>query len=402
VFVADALNHRVRRISPTGHVTTFAGNGTPGLRDGPGPDAMFNGLSSANLDSGGNIYVTDYLNRAVRKIDPAGNVTTVAGTGVAGLGDGPAGVATFTAPMQAVAAGGGRVYVTDIARVRVVESSGTVSTLADLTGLVDTRGGCCAPLDFLGLAFDPGFGLVTAGADAVLRSVAADGTPGVFAGSVPGHADGPRLSARFGTVTFGGGNMPRMLASGGGGFYVCDGSFIRHVDATGFVTTLATRTPAGIAGPSPLGYVSGVCVDRAGVVYVSDLASQSVWKLLPDRDFDGIPDAEEGGTTPYTVGVDDRLVDTDGDGASNGAEYVAGTNPRDRTSALRVVALAEADGKVSLHWQSVVGRVYGLEASSDLLQWESVGAPVGGTGGELSAKDAPTAARYYRLAVSRP
>ena len=90
VFVADNLNHVIRKISVSGDVTTFAGSsaGTAGNVDGTGTAARFNKPYALTIDGSNNVYVTDSTNHSIRKITPAGVVTTVAGSGVAGSSDG--------------------------------------------------------------------------------------------------------------------------------------------------------------------------------------------------------------------------------------------------------------------------------------------------------------------------
>ena len=89
IYVADYDNHCIRKIDPNGNVSTIAGTGSPGHTDGPGTSARFNYPSGVAVDLQGNVYVADYINHRIRKIDPYGNVTTIAGTGSQGNTDGP-------------------------------------------------------------------------------------------------------------------------------------------------------------------------------------------------------------------------------------------------------------------------------------------------------------------------
>jgi len=79
VYVADYGNNRIRKITPAGGVSTFAGDGTAGHADGTGTEAKFNSPSGVAVDSSGNVYVADYANNRIRKITPAGVVSTLAG-----------------------------------------------------------------------------------------------------------------------------------------------------------------------------------------------------------------------------------------------------------------------------------------------------------------------------------
>jgi sugar lactone lactonase YvrE len=95
IFVSDQHNNRIRRIDSNGAVTTIAGDGTKGFHDGPGASAQFNRPCGITADHHGNVYVADPLNHRIRKIDSQGTVSTVAGNGIAGCIDGHVTVAQF-------------------------------------------------------------------------------------------------------------------------------------------------------------------------------------------------------------------------------------------------------------------------------------------------------------------
>jgi sugar lactone lactonase YvrE len=132
IYVADNTNHRIRKISPSGAVSTLAGSGTAGYADGTGTAAMFKNPSGLTLDNAGNIIVADRINNLVRKVTPDGVVTTVAGTTAAGTSDGPASSATFNNPYGVVADADGNIYVADLtsALIRKITPDGTVTTVA--------------------------------------------------------------------------------------------------------------------------------------------------------------------------------------------------------------------------------------------------------------------------------
>lgn len=131
-YVADAGdNNRIRRIAPDGTVSTFAG-GREGFADGTGEAAAFHTPSALARDDDGNLYVADTGNHAIRKVSPQGVVTTLAGTGEPGFRDGPAAQAQFNGPVGVAVDGSGRVYVADTYndRIRVISREGQVGTLA--------------------------------------------------------------------------------------------------------------------------------------------------------------------------------------------------------------------------------------------------------------------------------
>ncbi|HRY46591.1 MAG TPA: chitobiase/beta-hexosaminidase C-terminal domain-containing protein [Candidatus Paceibacterota bacterium] len=130
-FVADRLNHRIRKISPDGMVTTFAGS-TQGYQDGQGATAMFNEPIGIAIDKQDNLYVADFANFRVRKVTPAGVVSTYAG-GMRGQQDGPLATALFDTPNSLAFAPDGSLYVSDWAahKIRKISPEGRVSTFAE-------------------------------------------------------------------------------------------------------------------------------------------------------------------------------------------------------------------------------------------------------------------------------
>jgi len=119
IFIADAGDsNRIRTLTPDGSVTTVAGS-VEGYADGPGTQAAFNTPSGLALDSEGNLFVADTGNNRIRKITPAGSVSTVAGDGTAGYVDGPATRARFDGPIGLAVDTGGNIYVADTYNDRV-------------------------------------------------------------------------------------------------------------------------------------------------------------------------------------------------------------------------------------------------------------------------------------------
>ncbi len=115
LYVADAGNHSIRKITSNGTVSTLAGNGTLGFTDGDGAAARFENPKGLAVDKSGNIYVADYGNHSIRKITPAGNVTTVAGDGKRGSNERDGATpARFSNPRAiAIDAAGQYLYIAD-------------------------------------------------------------------------------------------------------------------------------------------------------------------------------------------------------------------------------------------------------------------------------------------------
>ena len=132
LYVADTGNNAIRKVTPDGVVSTLAGDGIAGNKDGRGPNAQFNGPLGVAVDADGVVYVADSYNDRIRRITPKGDVTTLTGGGRAGLRDGAASQALFDTPGGLAVSAAGDLYIADTGNnaIRKLDKAGNVSTVA--------------------------------------------------------------------------------------------------------------------------------------------------------------------------------------------------------------------------------------------------------------------------------
>jgi hypothetical protein len=201
-------------------VTTFAGSGTAGSANGTGTAATFASPENGVFDKSGNMYVADYGNNEIRKITPSGVVSTFAGSTTAGYQDGPAAQALFNAPSGLVFDNNGNLYVSDELnnRIRMINPSGTVSTLAGSGSAAwhDAPGTSASFNRPIGLAYDSSTATlyVADSRNNVIREIQLQQSNDVFTyagSSLAGSTDGTfvAVTGNPGAVSF---NSPRGLA----------------------------------------------------------------------------------------------------------------------------------------------------------------------------------------------
>ena len=274
---------------PVYYFTTLAGAASAGSADGPGDVARFNRPFSLAIDATGNLFVGDSRSFTVRKITPAGLVSTVAGrAGDARRIDGPAAAARFS-NIQGIAVDRlGGVYVAEFNSIRRIAADGAVTTLAGSAGgnfpAPPSHDGVGAGASFNGvngLAIDSA-GTLLASEPFKIRRVTSDATVTTVAGSdSPGEADGSGGAAGF----FGAAGL---AVDAGGSVYVVDSSnsTLRKIVSGNVVTTLAGRpgiygAADGIGAAAAFYIPSGVAVDPAGRIYVADQDNQTVRMVTP-------------------------------------------------------------------------------------------------------------------------
>ena len=280
LYVVDDENMTVRKVAPDGRVATVAGTaGSPGSADGAGPTARFSHPVGLALDASGTLYVTDADNCTVRKISPAGTVSTLAGTsGAKGTTDGLGGAARFNVPQGVAVDAAGTVYVADTENhtIRKITPAGVVSTLAGTARRKGSTDGIGPAAQFdhpAGLAVDAsGAVYVADNGNHTIRKIAPNGTVSTLAGLARRHGgtDGPGGAARFLFPT-------GVAVDASGNVYVADhlNTTIRKISATGEVTTLAGSTlrSGHLDGLGPAArFVGpfGIAAAANGTLYVSD------------------------------------------------------------------------------------------------------------------------------------
>ncbi len=227
LYVADSMNHTIRQIAAGAAVTTFAGSaGASGTADGTGTAARFNLPVGVAVDSAGNVYVAETTNNTIRKITPAGVVTTLAGVaGISGAQDGTGAGALFNSPGGLVADAAGNLYVADTGNsvIRKITPAGDVTTLAGLAGVAGLLDGSGANAWFnqpKALALDAAGNLYVADTgNAVIRRVTAAGavsTLALTAGAPPASGGGGSSGGGGGGGSTGGGGSGGARSGGAG------------------------------------------------------------------------------------------------------------------------------------------------------------------------------------------
>lgn len=202
IYIADTRNHRIVRITPSLSVATFAGSvtGTPGIVDGTGTAARFNSPHGVAVDADGNVYVADTSNHRIRRITPSGVVTTLAGS-IDGYNDATGLDARFSFPYDVAVDTAGNVLVADAGnhRIRRITPSRVVTTVAGSTSGFANGTGAAARFNFpRGVAVHPdGTIIVGDSFNNRVRRVTSTGVVTTIAGSTFGFANGVGAAARF-------------------------------------------------------------------------------------------------------------------------------------------------------------------------------------------------------------
>jgi sugar lactone lactonase YvrE len=288
VFIAD--DETIRKITPDAVVSTLAGSaGQDGSADGPGSSARFSNIYGLAIDFAGNVYAADNANCTIRKINPDGVVSTLAGTaGQIGSADGTAGAARFASPSGVATDSMGNVYVADSGNetIRKITPDGVVSTLAGAAGQIGSVDGVGSSARFvypIDVATDATGNLYVTDQAGTIRKITPNGVVSTLAGTAGqiGSADGTAGAARFAS--------PSGVATDSmGNVYVADtdNHAIRRITPQGVVTTVA-GVPGSIGdvlGPLP-GSLNGpyyLAVQEGAVVklVMTDFNERAVLEIM--------------------------------------------------------------------------------------------------------------------------
>lgn len=269
-FICDRDNHRIIRLTSAGAATVVAGSGIAGFADGTGTAAQFNQPYCITMDASGNLFVGDRINNAIRKITPAGVVTTLAGNGTAGNQNGTGSAARFAEPLGITIDGAGNLYVADYLnnQIRKVTPSGVVTTVTAVSQVFGIVSDNTGNLYFTEYSVNKVSKYSSSG---VYSVIAGDGTPGT--------TDGTGSAARF--------SFPAGITmDASGNLYVSEtfNNRLRKITSAGVVSTIAGSN-AGYADGSGSAALFDSPIALAGdfsnnLLYIADFGNHKIRKTL--------------------------------------------------------------------------------------------------------------------------
>lgn len=366
LYIADSQNHVIRKIGTNGLVNTFAGQaGMRGSSNGSGLQSQFDTPSGIAIAPNGDFHVSDTGNHTIRKITPAGVVTTIAGMpGQSGFTNGTGSSARFNSPLGIAVGSNGTIYVADSGNhlIRKISAGGVVTTFAgspENWGSTDGVGPAARFNGPVGVALDDQGNLfVSDSFNHTVRKIAPDGRVSTWAGmpGLDGYGDGQTQSAKF--------CKPAELAMDRrNNLFVADSGnhVIRKIAHDGRVITVTGRAGAngsadGINGAARFFNPYGLAVAPDGALVVADAYNELLRVVL----------------VPFTI----TILKTNSNGSAN------------------------------LSWDCAIGRNYQVQYkdSFDSTGWVNLGAPIKAaslTAGKIDDVSSQTPQRIYRVVLGQ-
>ncbi len=294
VYIADHGDHRIRKVDTNGNISTVAGTGAAGFSGDGGAaiSAQLNNPDSVAVDASGNLFIADWRNHRIRKVDTNGRISTIAGTGAAGFsGDGGAAIsAQLSYPHGVAVDASGNLFIADSNnyRIRKIDTNGRISTIAG-TGEIGFSGdggaAISAQFDYPhSVAVDASGNLfIVDWGNHRIRKVDTNGNISTVAGTGAAGFSGDGGAATSAQL-----NYPTGVAvDGAGNVYIADrdNHRIRKVDASGDISTVAGTGAAGFSGDggaaisAQINEPRGVDVDAAGNIYIADWNNHRIRKV---------------------------------------------------------------------------------------------------------------------------
>ena len=296
IYFSDGSNNRIRKINTSGIITTVAGNGAAGFSGdgGPATAAELNSPWGLCVDKGGNVIIADVMNNRIRKISPAGIITTIAGDSVAGrTGDGGAAtLAELTSPYGVATNKNGNICLIDgnnlAVNVRMINDSGIIRTIAGNTSFGYTGDGTAATATLLGEPVDcfvdsTGNMYIADQYNYRIRKVNTSGIISTFAGTGAAGYSGDGGPATAATMN----RIWSVTGDNRGNIYFSDYNnfVVRKITSSGIISTVAGNNTAGYGGdhgPATAAMINSpakLAFDNNGNLYIGDWGNQVVRKV---------------------------------------------------------------------------------------------------------------------------
>jgi hypothetical protein len=411
LYIADGGNNRIRKVDTNGVISTVAGSGTPAFSGdgGAATNASLNEPFNIALDAWGNLFIPDFNNYRIRKVDTNGFISTVAGTGSRGYsGDGgPATNAQIGWVYGLAVDAVGNYFIPDVTynRVRKVDTNGYISTVAGTgsthgfsgDGGAATNANISSPesvaLDAVGnlyLADSSNYRIRKVNTNGIINTVAGNGS---FTNSGDGGAATNASFAPPWAITL----------DSTGNLFITDplNARVRKVGTNGIITTVAGNGIVGFAGDGGAGnnaYLSsptGLAVDNANNVFITDRGNNRIRKLAY-VDYADQPTFTVANVTPGSLSNYYSVIITSASGSVTSSVATVSLQLPPITA-----AFTASNGLCSFTWSAVSNLTYQLQCATNLVApvWLDLGSPLTATNNSVSATDAAGAdgQRFYRV-----